>query len=452
MKSDFLMVQGFAAEGQEEASSESAPMANHGLYRVGSVRFLGRLRYQLLIGVLITVALPPLLYFYDNIALAWLQPQSVDTTLGALAAFIFATYLFRRASAFPGVGIAGHVFPAVTAGYALVLAIFFALRLEYSRFMFGMSFTSSIAFFFFVSAYLRNLKGQAFYIVPSESTTKLPRLPHIQWVILREPKLPDDPHAVLIADLRADLSEEWERLIAKVAVMGRPVYHIKQVRESITGRVTIDHLSENSFGSLIPNLNYRKIKRLADLFSSLILLPLLLLPGLIVALAIKSDSPGPVFFRQKRRGYRGELFEVVKFRTMAHGEDSVGTGREHAITLAGDVRITRVGRFLRRTRIDELPQIWNVIKGEMSWIGPRPEAISLSEWYETELPFYSYRHIVRPGITGWAQVNQGHVADLHRVHQKLHYDFFYIKNFSAWLDLLILWRTIVTVFSGFGAR
>ena len=114
--------------------------------------------------------------------------------------------------------------------------------------------------------------------------------------------------------------------------------------------------------------------------------------------------------------------------------------------------MTRIGRFLRRTRIDELPQIWNILRGEMSWIGPRPEALALSEWYETELPFYVYRHIVRPGISGWAQVNQGHVAQLDQVFEKLHYDFYYIKNFSAWLDLVILAKTLRTIMSGFGAK
>ena len=172
---------------------------------------------------------------------------------------------------------------------------------------------------------------------------------------------------------------------------------------------------------------------------------------MFVALAIKLESPGPVFFRQRRRGYRGGTFKVVKFRTMSYRAD-FEAGREEMMTRPSDVRITRVGRFLRRTRIDELPQIWNVLMGEMSWIGPRPEALSLSEWYESELPFYAYRHIVRPGISGWAQVNQGHVTDLESVHEKLHYDFYYIKNFSVWLDLLILGKTIATVLSGQGAR
>ena len=109
-------------------------------------------------------------------------------------------------------------------------------------------------------------------------------------------------------------------------------------------------------------------------------------------------------------------------------------------------------RFLRRTRLDELPQILNILAGDMSWIGPRPEAIDLSTWYEAEIPFYSYRHIVRPGITGWAQVNQGHVADLAEINMKLQYDFFYVKNFSAWLDILITMRTVVVMLNGFGSK
>jgi len=270
--------------------------------------------------------------------------------------------------------------------------------------------------------------------------------------VLREPKLPPGRAPVLIADLRSEMDPKWERLIATTAVAGHPVYHLKQVQESITGRVEIEHLSENSFGSLLPNHSYNKVKRLFDLALALALLPVLLLPGLAIALLIKLESPGPAFFRQLRRGYRGNTFIVVKFRTMVHRPDQEASGKDAAITRDGDRRVTRIGRFLRRSRIDELPQIWNILRGEMSWIGPRPEALALSEWYEAELPFYSYRHIVRPGISGWAQVNQGHVSDLEDVKEKLHFDFYYIKNFSAWLDLLILGRTIAIMFSGLGAK
>ncbi|MDX5493955.1 MAG: sugar transferase, partial [Alphaproteobacteria bacterium] len=164
------------------------------------------------------------------------------------------------------------------------------------------------------------------------------------------------------------------------------------------------------------------------------------------------DSRGPAIFRQQRMGYRGQPFTLYKFRTM-HSEDNVSSDeRDRAITKTGDSRVTRLGRFLRKTRIDELPQLINILRGEMSWIGPRPEAVPLSEWYEKELPFYRYRHIVRPGISGWAQVMQGHVAAPDEVLEKLHYDFYYIKNFSPWLDILIVLKTIRTVLTGAGSK
>jgi lipopolysaccharide/colanic/teichoic acid biosynthesis glycosyltransferase len=126
--------------------------------------------------------------------------------------------------------------------------------------------------------------------------------------------------------------------------------------------------------------------------------------------------------------------------------------RRALMTEQDDDRITSVGRVLRKLRLDELPQIINILKWEMSWIGPRPEAAVLSKWYTDEIPFYRYRHVVKPGITGWAQVNQGHVAEVDQVIEKLHYDFYYIKYFSPWLDVLIVFRTIKTMLSGFGAR
>jgi lipopolysaccharide/colanic/teichoic acid biosynthesis glycosyltransferase len=169
-------------------------------------------------------------------------------------------------------------------------------------------------------------------------------------------------------------------------------------------------------------------------------------------LLIKLDSPGPALFRQQRMGYRGKSFSIFKFRTMGVQDEKIDDARDAAMTEANDPRITKLGNFLRRSRIDELPQIFNIVAGDMSWIGPRPEAIALSIWYEKEIPFYFYRHIVRPGITGWAQVNQGHVSDIDSVSTKLGYDFYYIQNFSLWLDVLIALRTVSTMLSGFGAR
>jgi len=162
-----------------------------------------------------------------------------------------------------------------------------------------------------------------------------------------------------------------------------------------------------------------------------------------------------VLFRQRRLGHAGRVFMAYKFRTMAmidiEGDDEHGV-RKALATDDGDPRVTRVGAVLRRYRIDELPQIFNILKGQMSWIGPRPEPEVLTHWFIAEIPFYRYRHVVKPGISGWAQVNQGYVSGLDGINLKLQYDFYYIKYFSPWLDLLIFLRTIKTMLTGWGAR
>ena len=254
----------------------------------------------------------------------------------------------------------------------------------------------------------------------------------------------------VVADLHGDISEAWKRSIADAAISGRPVFHIKQLSESITGRVQIEHFSENNFGSLIPHSFYCTIKIIVEALVSLVCLAIFIIPLLLFALLVKLESPGPAIFRQERMGYKGIPFKVYKFRTMKVSKSTVV--RNSVITTSNDQRITKIGKFLRKSRIDEIPQLLNVLKGEMSLIGPRPEALELSLWYEQELDFYRYRHIVRPGITGWAQVNQGHVADLDAVTMKLQYDFYYIKNYSPWLDLLIAMRTVFIVLTGHGAK
>lgn len=256
----------------------------------------------------------------------------------------------------------------------------------------------------------------------------------------------------MVADLRADLSDEWDRRLADFALSGVPVYHSKHLNESLTGRVELEHLSENSFGTLSPISAYMTAKHLIDWTVALTVAIVLMPAFLILSVAIMLDSRGSPIFRQRRIGYCGRSFVMWKFRTMTAVASGSGDFRAAAMTTANDQRITRIGRFLRQSRLDELPQIVNILKREMSWIGPRPEAEILSQWYEAEIPFYRYRHIVRPGITGWAQVNQGHVAEVDEVRAKLYYDFYYIKNFSPWIDFLICARTVRTMLTGFGAR
>lgn len=291
-------------------------------------------------------------------------------------------------------------------------------------------------------------------LVPFGDFESLLAIEHVHWVTLDKPDSRRAAgHDAIAADFRSDQPDEWERFLADCALSGVPVYHTKQLRESITGRVQIEHLSENGFGSLIPNSTYRQFKLTVDLFTAALAIIALGPPLLLIGIAIRLDSPGPALFRQPRVGQGGRIFEIRKFRTM-HVErpGNAWAVREAAMTKEADPRVTRLGRFLRRSRIDELPQIINILRGEMSWIGPRPEALVLAKWYENELPFYSYRHIVKPGITGWAQVRQGHVTDVSSVSEKLQYDFYYIKNFSPWLDVVVVSLTVRTILTGFGSR
>src|SRR3954471_13388945 len=408
-----------------------------------------RVRFQLGVGLLLAIVLPyGIRYPLDQAAhdLSALNESLVGTT----AALIAGYYAFRRVSHYPGVRASYHILPSFAASYGAVLAIFFFARLDYSRLHFFVSFVLSGFWYYVVYFKLQRQQRLTIAVVPFGEVRHLLDIPDIGWASLPDPADVHTPYDAIVADLRFDMPDEWERFLADRALAGTLVMHVKQMEESLTGRVSIEHLSANNLGSLLPGIVYAKVKRAWDFVLALLAFPFLVPFLLLVALLIRLDSAGPILFPQERMGYRGRTFRMFKLRTMREheGEDE----RTAAMTRDDDHRVTRVGRILRRYRIDELPQVINILKGEMSWIGPRPEAVPLSQWYEAELPFYRYRHIVRPGITGWAQVKQGHVADVGDVLWKLQYDFYYIKNFSAWLDLLIIAGTIRTVLSGFGAR
>jgi lipopolysaccharide/colanic/teichoic acid biosynthesis glycosyltransferase len=415
--------------------------------RVRPKRLWTRMRVQLGGGLAIAAALPIAVLRFTTEEI----PISVvnQSATGVLVSIALGYYFLKSITVFPGMRTNFYVVPSFLASYAFTLALFFFFRLDYSRGAFLSSFLLCVTWFWAIYVLAERDGGARIGVVPFGSVDFLPEARGVTWEWLTEPEL-DGRYDALVADLRAEIPPRWEAFLAESAIEGMAVFHVKQLREAITGMVEIEHLSENSLGSLIPFMAYLRIRRFVDfvgaLVAGILLAPLLL----FVALLIRLDSPGPVMFRQERVGYRGQPFRVMKFRTMRHNPGAAD--RDEAITRQNDPRVTGLGRFLRRTRIDELPQIVNILKGEMSWIGPRPEAEILSRWYENEIPFYRYRHIVPPGITGWAQVNQGHVAELDQVNHKLHYDFYYIKNYSPWLDILILIRTARTVLTGMGSR
>ncbi|MBP0438584.1 sugar transferase [Tianweitania sediminis] len=413
-----------------------------------------RLRYHLLGGLLLCVLFPALLRNGFNLP-PMLYPADVKMTVGALSALLGGYYLHRRLVGFPGVSASSYILPAFTTSFAAVIVVFFFFRLEYSRQDFLLSYSLALVWAYAHTAIGRRAQTLRLAVVPGGAAKTLEQIRGVSWDWLKEPEAGWHRWDGIVVDLRADHGADWTRFIARAALAGVPVYHFKRIRESLTGRVEIEHLSENTFGSLNPNRLYFRLKHAADfVVALLVFLPALPLAALI-ALAIRLDTPGPVFFVQPRLGHRGRVIRVVKFRTMRHEEAqaiSLEERREHARTLPHDRRITPVGKWLRRTRLDELPQIINILRGEMSWIGPRPEALPLSAHYDDEIAFYSYRHIVRPGITGWAQVNQGHVTTVDSVRDKLGLDLYYIAYFSNWLDVLIALRTLRTIVTGFGAR
>jgi len=410
---------------------------------------LTRLRWQVPLLVCAAAVLPALAVgdysFYDITA----STTASNAFYASLFSAVVALLLFRRLSSLPGVSSFRQVTPVILPPYLAALFVIWALRLNYSIPILVLGAASTWTCLFGLWIYRRRKYSPTLYVIPGAHVSTS----HARTVELVDPggAEPLDGNSIIVADLSDGLSEKWEAFLLAAALNGVPVFHARAIQESLTGKVEIRHLSENSFGSVVPSQLYLKVKRSVDLGLAICALPVLLVPFLCIALAIKLDSPGPVFFIQKRMGFRGVAFRMVKFRTMRPAGE-LGEGIEKAKTKAGDARITRVGRLLRKYRLDELPQIWNVIVGEMSWIGPRPEATELSSWYHAEIPFYGYRHMVRPGITGWAQVNQGHVVEVRDVTEKLYYDFYYIKYFSFWLDALITLKTMKILIVGTGAK
>lgn len=284
--------------------------------------------------------------------------------------------------------------------------------------------------------------------VPSDLTKRLSAKSGLHIRVLSEPKV-DFPIDAIVVDMHDELSEAWVRFLAESTANGIPVYHAASIYEAATSRVALDYAHADWLRELfLGSAAYLPVKRALDIVFVLLSLPVVVPVCLVVALAVRLSSPGPVLFWQERVGERGRVFRMVKFRSMR-----VDAERDGAQFASGDDdRITSVGRILRRYRLDELPQLWNVLKGDMSIVGPRPEQVTFAREFERQIPFYQWRHRVKPGITGWAQVQQGYAAGVEDTIEKLEFDLYYVKHLSLWLDLSVLLRTVRIILTGFGAR
>lgn len=242
------------------------------------------------------------------------------------------------------------------------------------------------------------------------------------------------------------------RELLELRLMSVQIEEATGLLEKISGKIDVDSLYPSwlifAEGFRL-NPAFLMVRRAISVVVSLACL-LVVLPIIpFVVLAIKATSPGQVLYRQKRVGRNGQVFYCYKFRTMRPDAEA-----DCGPTWAGDEdpRITPVGRWLRKTRLDEIPQLWNVLKGDMSFVGPRPERPEFVEWLKQEIPYYHLRHIVRPGITGWAQICYHYGSSLEEAKEKLRYDLYYIKNMSPLFDIYIILQTVKTVVLGRGSR
>ena len=241
--------------------------------------------------------------------------------------------------------------------------------------------------------------------------------------------------------------------LLRVRTTGVQVSEISSFLERETGRIDLKSVNPSwlifSDGFASSRMLSSVFKRAFDIIAGGLLLALTLPIILLTEIAIKLESKGPAFYRQRRVGLYNEGFDILKLRSMRQDAEVAGT----AVWAAeDDPRITRIGRFIRKVRIDELPQTWTVLKGEMSFVGPRPERPQFVQQLEEQLPFYAERHMVKPGITGWAQINYPYGASIEDSRHKLEYDLYYAKNYSPFLDLLILLQTLRVVLWPVGAR
>lgn len=333
-----------------------------------------------------------------------------------------------------------------------------ATRIYFSRSLLGWSMTLFLAGALAHRAVRRRRPWvESLVLVTAEKglVDDLRNAPHADVISVLDPSTevriePLGEGVVLGVDLKSVLSDRMAQYVSSCTLAGFDVRPLSEVYEMHTGRMPVVSLAEGweLSAPVLRTAPYLPGKRLFDAAVVLATAPLTLMLAAVLAAVIRLSSSGPVIFRQTRVGRGGEVFTQYKFRSMWEGSERQGP----TFTQERDVRVVPFGRLMRRFRLDELPQLWNVMKGDLSLVGPRPEQVNFVRRFDRKIPFYSHRHLIRPGITGWAQVNYGYADGDADTVEKLTYDLYYLKHMSPWLDLEILGRSCWTVLSGFGAR
>jgi lipopolysaccharide/colanic/teichoic acid biosynthesis glycosyltransferase/glycosyltransferase involved in cell wall biosynthesis len=370
--------------------------------------------------------------------------------------YAVATHLLMRASNLPVAERSGVLWVSTTAPFVFTPLGFALLQQPYSRAAVVWAYAATTLWLWW--GYRRHVKHRALRLVyidanvPAQlaaclnpNTLDPQAVQLIAWSPSHDTPLPACDGVVLDRHVRS--TDERTRLLGELKMQHLRLYSVEAVAELTSGRKMLPTAAD-SLWEIDNDPSYDRVKRLLDVITVIALAPLWLPLAACVALAVRLDSKGPALYSQPRVGRDGQVFTLWKFRSMVHGLQAPGVH----FAQAEDPRITRVGRLLRRTRLDELPQLFNVLMGHMSLIGPRPEQTAFVRDFAATIPSYPYRHLVRPGLTGWAQVQQGYADSADTTRIKLSYDLYYVAHYSLALDLLIAAKTVKTVCTGFGAR
>ena len=382
--------------------------------------------------------------------------QFGETLWWCVLPYAVATHLLMRASNLPVAERSGVLWVSTTAPFLFTPLGFALLQQPYSRAAVVWAYAATTLWLWW--GYRRHVKHRALRLVHidanvpaqlaaclSPSTLDPQAVQLIAWNPNSDSPLPACDGVVLDRHVRS--TDERTRLLGELKMQHLRLYSVEAVAELTSGRKMLPTAAD-SLWEIDNDPSYDRAKRLLDVATVIALAPLWLPLAAGVALAVRFDSKGPALYSQPRVGRDGQVFTLWKFRSMVHGLQAPGVH----FAQADDPRITRVGRLLRRSRLDELPQLFNVLMGHMSLIGPRPEQTVFVRDFATTIPSYPYRHLVRPGLTGWAQVQQGYADSADTTRIKLSYDLYYVAHYSLALDLLIAAKTVKTVCTGFGAR
>ena len=382
--------------------------------------------------------------------------QFGETLWWCILPYAIATHLLMRASNLPVAERSGVLWVSTTAPFVFTPLGFALLQQPYSRAAVVWAYAATTLWLWW--GYRRHVKHRALRLVHIDTTvpaqlaaclkpnTLDPQAVQLMaWNPSSDTPLPACDGVVLDRHVRS--TDERTRLLGELKMQHLRLYSVEAVAELTSGRKMLPTAGETLW-EIDNDPSYDRAKRLLDVATVIALSPLWMPLAIGVALAVRFDSKGPALYSQPRVGRDGQVFTLWKFRSMVHGLQAPGVH----FAQAEDPRITRVGRVLRRTRLDELPQIFNVLMGHMSLIGPRPEQTAFVRDFAATIPSYTYRHLVRPGLTGWAQVQQGYADSADTTRIKLSYDLYYVAHYSLALDLLIAAKTVKTVCTGFGAR